>query len=400
MSAGSLQVFLRRVWEPLAGPPSERLGAPCARAGRAAARPYGRVVLLTVAAALLVSVSAFASDRAVLGGYEGWLDRMGAGVRELGRGNTGTAMQDAAPAAFWNPALLPFHRRPEFAMGGEVRSLDRNGGFLSMQWPATNNLGLGVGVVNRGDYNVRAYDSDEDFLGTARPQAFATYFGMGMRTSRRNAFGAALQVYTSTLDLGDRVGDVDFVGGVNLGWYRRYDSFSLASIVPETWGALHRWAGVFSGEFSTAVVVRNLGFNSRMTSEFDQTVTGEDVGFGFVSTGGDYFPKTVVAAVEWRKTLWERPWTFAAEVMNYQLKDALFTADPAYNRQAMRLGAEWEIAERTHFRAGLDRLNPTFGFGYAYRWSRARIIHFDYALTLERGWMTFNPYAVGVKTHF
>src|SRR5690606_38319324 len=231
------------------------------------------LLLLAVACATAGSVSA----REVLGGHEGWLDRMGAGVRELGRGNTGTALADAAPAAYWNPALLPFFRKTMVAGGAEIRSLDRNGGFLSLQGPVATNLGLGVGLVNRGDYNVTAYDANEVPIGTARPQAWATYFGAGVRTSRRNAFGATLQVYASTLDVGEGIGDVDFVGGVNLGWYRR-----------------------LSDSLSVAVVVRNLGINSRLSAEFDQTVTGEDIGFGMASTGQDFFPKTLVVAAEWR----------------------------------------------------------------------------------------------------
>jgi hypothetical protein len=151
---------------------------------------------------------------------------------------------------------------------------------------------------------------------------------------------------------------------------------------------------------SVAVVVRNLGINRRLSAEFTQTVTAESAVPGFTPTGGDFFPKTLVIAAEWRKRLWDREWAFAAEAMDYQLKSDLFTPNPAFHSQALRLGAECEVAERTFLRAGLDRLNPTFGLGYAYRWSRARVITFDYALILERGITTFNPYAAGVKTSF
>lgn len=325
----------------------------------------------------LSAISASAAEKEILGSHEGWLDRMGAGVRELGRGNTGTALADATPAAYWNPALLPFFRRTQGAMGAEVRSQGRNGGYLSAQGPAANNLGLGVALVNRGDLGVTAYDENEKSIGTARPQAYATWFGAGMRTSRRNAFGAALQVYASTQDAIQGVGDVNFVGGVNLGWYRR-----------------------LSDSLSVAVTVRNLGFNSRLSADFEQVVSGDDVGNGYNATSRDFFPKTLVVATEWRKRLWDRSWAFAAEAMDYQLKDALFTPNPAFHSQALRLGAECEVAERTFLRAGLDRLNPTFGLGYAYRWSRARTITFDYALVMERGLATFNPYAIGLKTNF
>ena len=350
----------------------------------------------------LLPVASFAANGEVLGGHEGWLDRMGAGVRELGRGNTGTALEGASPAAFWNPALLPFMRKAEAAMGADVRSQDRNGGFLSLQGRVASNLGLGAAIVNRGDYNVQAYDENEKDIGYARPQSFATYFGMGMRTSRRNAFGASLLVYSSSLDLQEGVGEVDFVGGVNLGWYRRYDSLNAANLVPVSWSRLRRFANFFSGSFSSAIVVRNLGLNSRLSAEFEQSVsTGEvDPVFGFGSTAEDFFPKTLVVAGEWRKTMWDRGFTLSGEIMDYQLKSSLFTPNPAFHKQAVRLGLECDVAERTQLRIGLDRLNPTIGFGYGYRVNRRRLIQFDYALTMERGLMTFNPYAFGIKTAF
>jgi len=327
---------------------------------------------------------------------------MGAGVRELGRGNTGTALEGASPAAFWNPALLPFIRKTEGAVGADVRSQDRNGGFVSLQGRVASNLGLGGALLNRGDYNVRAYDKDENDIGVARPQAFATYFGAGVRTSRRNAFGASLLVYSSTVAVQGGVGDVNFVGGVNLGWYRRYDSLNAANLVPESWTRVREFAGFFSGSFSSAVVIRNLGLNPRLSAEFDPSVsTGEQDAFGgFGSTSSDFFPKTLVVAGEWRKNLWSRNFTLSGEVMDYQLKQQLFTPDPAFHSQAARVGVECEVAERTYLRAGMDRLNPTIGLGYGYRVNRRRVITFDYALTMERGIMTFNPYAFGIKTEF
>ena len=173
--------------------------------------------------------SSFATDSEILAGHEGWLDRMGAGVVELGRGNTGTAFLEATPAAYWNPALLPFQRKPQVAMGAEIRSLDRNGSYLSFQERLTGNLGVGLGILNRGDFNVPAYDGNENYIGTARPQAFASYLGVGLRTSRNNAFGATVLWYAGNLDLGGGYGDLNFVGGLNLGWYHRFpDSISAA----------------------------------------------------------------------------------------------------------------------------------------------------------------------------
>jgi hypothetical protein len=349
----------------------------------------------------VLASSVFAANSEVLGGHEGWLDRMGAGVRELGRGNTGTALEGASPAAYWNPALLPFIRNAEAAAGAEVRSEGRTGGFLALQGRVASNLGLGAAVLHRGDYSVQAYDKDEKDIGYAQPRAFGTFFGLGMRTSRRNALGISLLAYTSMLDLEGGIGEVDFIGGVNLGWYRRYDSLNAANLVPESWTGVRKFADFFSGSFSTAVVVRNLGLNSRLSAEFEQSVsTGEANPAGFGSTSNDFFPKTLVIAGEWRKRMWDMPFTLSGEVMDYQLKSSLFTPNPAFHKQAARVGLEAEVAERTQLRVGMDRLNPTIGLGYGYRVNRRRVIQFDYALTMERGLMTFNPYAIGIKTAF
>ncbi len=330
----------------------------------------------SLALLLFVATGIFGAENEVLAGHEGWVDRMGAGVLELGRGNTGTAFIDATPAAYWNPAVLPFQRKPQVAMGAEIRSMDRNGGYLSFQERLTGNLGAGLGILTRGDFSFPAYDENEKYLGTVRPQAFASYLGVGLRTSRNNAFGATVLWYASNLDVGDGYGNLNFVGGFNLGWFHR-----------------------FPDSISAAVVVRNLGINERLSAEFDQIVSGNQTQSGFQSTETDFFPKTLIAAGEWRKNLWQRPWIFAAEIIDYQLKSDLFTPNPAFHSPAFRVGADWEPVERAHMRTGVDRGDITFGLGYTFLWHR-RPLQFDYALILERGWMTFNPYAVGLKTVF
>jgi hypothetical protein len=176
--------------------------------------------------------------------------------------------------------------------------------------------------------------------------------------------------------VGEGIGDITFVGGFNFGWLRR-----------------------IGDSLSVAVVVRNLGLNEDLSADFDQIVLGEDTGFGFESTASDFFPKTVVAAVEWRKSLWGRPWAFAAEALDYQLKRDLFVLDANFHRQAFRLGVECEAAERVHLRTGMDRGDLSVGFGYAFAWGR-RLLRFDYALVLESGLTTFNPYAAGLRTEF
>src|SRR5688572_4060206 len=92
-----------------------------------------RLSMFAAAAILAFAGTAQATEEEILGGHEGWLDRMGGGIRELGMGNAGTADEEAMPAAYWNPALLPFNRKTVVGMGADMRSLNRNGGFAGVQ---------------------------------------------------------------------------------------------------------------------------------------------------------------------------------------------------------------------------------------------------------------------------
>lgn len=330
-----------------------------------------RLLLFIFAAALGRSA---ATEPEILGGHEGWLDRMGAGIHELGMGNAATALEDAQPAAYWNPALLPFNRRTALGVGADVRSLDRNGGFASVQGRVAANMGMGIGLVNRGDFNVAAYDADEKPLGTARPQSIASFVGMGVRTSRNNAFGASLQWYSTDLDIGSSTGNVNVIGILNLGWYRRWND-----------------------RLKTGVVIRNLGLNGDLSADFDQTVLSVDeTASGFERTATDFFPKTLVIAGLYTLDAWKRSFDLAAEVMDYQLKPELYSLDAEFHTQDFRLGVDCHWNEAMSLRAGYDRGNLSLGFGYLLPWGKRRIA-FDYAFLLERGWLTLNPYAVGLR---
>jgi hypothetical protein len=328
-----------------------------------------------MASLVAFAAAVHATEPEVLGGHEGWLDRMGGGIRELGMGNTGTALEDAQPAAYWNPALLPFNRETLVGVGADIRSLDRNGGFASMQGRVAANMGMGIGLLNRGDFNVEAYDADERPIGTAQPQSIATFVGMGVRTSRSNAFGAALQWYSTNLDIDNAAGNVNVIGILTLGWYKRWND-----------------------RLKTGVVIRNLGINPDLSANFDQTVLsaeGSEIS-GFERTSTDFFPKTLIVAGLYTVDAWKRKFDLAAEVMDYQLKDELYSVDANFHTQDFRLGVDCHWNEAMSLRGGYDRGNLSLGFGYMLPWGRRRIM-FDYAFLLERGWLTLNPYAVGLR---
>ncbi len=323
--------------------------------------------------ALALASAAGATSPEILGGHEGWLDRMGGGIRELGMGNTGTASEEAMPAAFWNPAILPFNRQTAVGVGADVRSLQRNGGYAGVQGRVAANMGFGVGLLNRGDWNVPAYDADEKPLGTARPQALGSYLGLGVKSSRSNSFGAAVQWYSYDLDLGGGTGNVNVIGIFNLGWYKR-------------WG----------NDLKTAVVVRNLGLNADLSADFDQTTLTNEDAQGFERTASDFMPKTLVAAVFYTSHAFGKTLDLSAEALDYQLKRELYSSDANFHTQALRLGADWHVTDQLNARAGMDQGNVSAGFGFAFPWGRRKLI-FDYAIVAERGFLTINPFAVGFR---
>ena len=304
--------------------------------------PSARLAPLRVLTAcmLLSAAPASATREEIMGGHEGWLDRMGGGIHELGMGNTGTASEEAMPAAYWNPAILPFNRVSAVGLGADIRSLSRNGGFAGFQGRLAANLGAGVGLLNRGDFNVPIYDRDEKPLEgyeTARPQAIGSYLGLGVKTSRSNSFGAALQWYSYNLDL-DGTGDVNVIGIFNLGWYKRW-----------------------TNGLKTGVVVRNLGMNSDLSADFDQiTLSGEDAQ-GFERTSTDFMPKTLVAAVFYTTTAGTKTVDLAFELLEYQLKRDLFVTDANFHKQDFRLGVDCHLSDNMNVRAGVDQGNITAG---------------------------------------
>lgn len=73
---------------------------------------------------LLLCGTLFADKKANLGGFDGFVERMGTGGRELGRGNVGVADTSALPAAYFNPAILGFRNTIAYTLAAEKRDLD------------------------------------------------------------------------------------------------------------------------------------------------------------------------------------------------------------------------------------------------------------------------------------
>ena len=309
-----------------------------------------------------------------LASYSGVLDRMGAGIAELGMGNTGTARLKATPAAYWNPALLAFTRYTTLSAGEDIRSLNRNGGYANIQGRVAPRLGLGLGAVNRGDYKVDVLDKDENFLGTARPQDIAIYLGAGFKLSRKGGIGLATQWYQANRDIGSSIGDINLIGILNVGWFY-------------TW----------TRKLHTAVVLRNLGLNKDLSANYDFNSLPGDDPEALTPIGEDFFPKTFVAAVRYQFEVYKRPLDVYGEFLDFQLEDIFFDIDGDHHAMGFRLGADYQWHENLNFRTGYDRGNLSVGLGYRWRVYRKRYLEIDYALLIERKTFGFNPFGLGLK---
>ena len=159
------------------------------------------VAALTVGA---LASSAFAgpfTKKSELGGFDGFVERMGAGVRELGRGNTGSADTASMPAAYWNPALLGFRENLGVTINFEKRDLDRLGGSLGVEGKVGKRMGVGFAMLYRGDTDFKVIDNDDQTLGEAEPFFSMFYLGFAYRATRQDAFGLSLSMSYDNLDI-------------------------------------------------------------------------------------------------------------------------------------------------------------------------------------------------------
>ena len=221
-------------------------------------------LLAIVCLVLIFSTMASAGvveKKAALGGFDGFVERMGAGTRELGRGNTGSADTSAMPGAYWNPAILGFRQNLNYTLNGEKRDLDRTGGSLGIESSVGKRMGIGFAMLYRGDMDFKVIDDDDQTLGTATPFFSMMYLGFSYRTTRRDAFGISLSMSYDNMDIAEYYEDenIELNDGytspvsLNLGWLRQWN---------EKW--------------STSVVIRNLSFSKNLSSRWTKTVSSDN----------------------------------------------------------------------------------------------------------------------------
>ena len=328
---------------------------------------------------ILGTVSSFADKKAMLGSFDGFVERMGAGTRELGRGNTGTADTAAQPAAFWNPAILGFRTELSYSLHAEKRDLDRTGGSLGIENRVGSRMGIGAAVLYRGDVAFDVINEDDEKVGTASPYFTMAYVGLGYRISRKDAIGLSFSMSYDNLGVSGYYDDVDLVDGYqspvtfNLGWIRQWD---------EKW--------------STSVVIRNLSFSRNLSATWTKNPSQDN---SVASTEG-VRPKVLQIGLGYRSTIYGMPVSSWMEAIDYQIADTLLAFDPDLHVWTGRVGVEWEAIPNGTLRVGMDDADYMIGVGYRFeiRVSKTRLpFDVSYALLYESEVGLWNPLSFGIK---
>lgn len=317
--------------------------------------------------------------KASLGGFDGFVERMGAGTRELGRGNTGSADTASMPAAYWNPAILGFREHFSYTLNAEKRDLDRMGGSLGLETPVGKRMGVGFAMLYRGDLNFDVIDEDDQTLGTATPFFSMLYLGFAYRATRRDAFGMSFSMSYDNMDVSEYYENIDMVDAYsspvafNISWFRQWN---------EKW--------------SSSIVVRNLSFGKNLSARWSKNTSTDN---SLTSTEG-VRPKVLQVGLGYRSKIMGKPVYAWMEALDYQLADTLLVFDPQLHLWTGRVGFECEIIDNGTIRLGMDDLDAMLGLGYKFNVRIGRkkyLFDVNYALTYESEAGLWNPLSFGVR---
>ena len=337
-------------------------------------------LVVTALAVGALASSAFAgpfTKKSELGGFDGFVERMGAGVRELGRGNTGSADTASMPAAYWNPALLGFRENLGVTINFEKRDLDRLGGSLGVEGKVGKRMGVGFAMLYRGDTDFKVIDNDDQTLGEAEPFFSMFYLGFAYRATRQDAFGLSLSMSYDNLDIAEYYDGVEesFRSPVtiNLSWFRQWN---------------RKW--------SSSVVIRNLSFSRNLSAKWTKNPSKDN---SLASTEG-VRPKVLQIGLGYRSQIMGKPVYAWMEALDYQVADTLLAFDPQLHVWTGRVGFECEIIPNATLRVGMDDLDWMLGAGYRFDIHVGRKkfpIEVNYAFLYETRAGIWTPFTLGLR---
>jgi hypothetical protein len=319
------------------------------------------------------------TKKSELGGFDGFVERMGAGVRELGRGNTGTADTATMPAAYWNSALLGFRENIGITVNFEKRDLDRIGGALGVEGKVGKRMGVGFAMLYRGDTDFKVIDDDDQTLGSAAPFFSMFYLGFAFRATRQDAFGLSLSMSY------DNLGIAQYFDGIEM-----EDSFRSPVTINLSW--LRQW----NDKWSSSVIIRNLSFSENLSAKWSKNPSKDN---SLASTEG-VRPKVLQIGLGYRTKLLGKNVSAWMEAIDYQVADTLLAFDPQLHVWTGRVGFDCEVIPNGTLRIGMDDLDWMFGAGYKFdiRIGRKRFpIEVNYAFLYESRAGIWTPFTLGLR---
>ena len=323
---------------------------------------------------LLLSFS-FAKEEYVFGSLDASPERMGAGSRELAKGNAAVADTGTFIATYWNPGMLAFKRNLSVATHLDKRSLGRTGGAFGIDAGVGNRMGIGAAFLFRTNEDIIFTDEESNVLGTASPFLMIGYAGLGYRLNKADAVGVSLSMIYDRMNFSKDFGLVEE--------YQSPLSFDLG------------WFRFWNEKWQSGLQIRNLGFNSKLSAAWQRNPSRDNS----LQSANALRPKTFEAGVTHRNLLFGKPASVSLSLLSYQEADTLFVFDPDLHVFRGRFGFEWRGVTNGDLRLGVDGKNPSVGWGYAFNIG-GKTLFVDYALIYEWEADLLNPLSLALRMKF
>lgn len=337
------------------------------RGARSHAAVYRSATLLLVAAFFAVGTASAQAP--------GAFARLPFDARTLALGGGLAADRSGEASAFLNPSLAPYVGRQSLSASAALMTFGRQWQSIQISAPMRPRAGIAAGLVRGAVTGIDGRDASGFATGEFATEEFAFFLAFGLKLGERVSGGLALQLFRT--DLFDGVKPVISLG-IDLGVTARVTDEITLALVADDLLARYRW--------DTAPVYGDAGRST--TDNFPRRLR---LGLAYAPEAS---PLRVFGEAESRVTTLERrdPDIF---VLRGEVVEGQSTEDLSIQDWRARVGAEYQIAEMLHLRAGLDRLfagdlaeaTPSFGFGVTRPLGTIRA-HAEYAVRLE-------PYAVG-----
>lgn len=270
--------------------------------------------------------------------------------RQAAMGDCGVSLPEAEMAWYYNPALLGFRSKREFASGYRSLSLDRSQVYLDFSSPLSVNGGGGVGLMRAATDKVEIRDgngikqdaitiSDNLIHGTFALKP-AEFFSLGITIKWIIGSFSHLQINNKDLKA--------YGIGVDLGSVFRWGSWVLGAKVSDL-GAHYNWDA--------------------------SQVWGDSYG-----AKDDPFPSTLRFGISYR---YQNYLTIATELLS-DITHQNRSSEAYLFKGGIEGGYTFTNGYRMDFRGGWEGNNPTLGLGLTLPLSTRHLLEWNYTYLFDR----------------